>query len=552
MADDQNCPPLARRVPGATRAAPGGSERPVLSEDLLQRMQAVVSAAHAQAAEEQRIENEEEARRAQAARPDQVPHAPPSRRLWGAGNGRRLPFAAAMATGRPAGWSDADDDTSPIPRLSASGAVAATSPESGVRAEPDRARKQDRRDRQAAKQQRERAAKRERERAAERERQRAAERERTAELERERAAEEERQRTEERTRERARQERERARQERERAAEEERRRAAERERAAELERERAAERERQRAAEREWEQRRPPAARTAADLLEQPRSRVLAGSRRFHPSTLVAAAVVVVAAGSLAVVLSSHGAKPASAARGRRTAPATLAAAWAARQVSRTAVVGCDPAMCNALRARGLDHLLILGSPGADPLHSQVIIATAAVRKDLGARLGSVYAPDILASFGGGAARVDVRMVAPDGVTAYRAALATDLQNRKQAGGYLLSSSRVTASTSARRQMLGGQVTSQLLIVITNLASLHPVDIVTFGDSGPGASPDMPLRSAELAETGGAAAVRSMLAFLHAQKPPYLPAITETIRLGGKPILLIEFAAPTPLGLLGS
>src|ERR1700730_16996164 len=60
MGDDHPNPPLARRVPGAARAAPSASERPVLPEALLQRMQAVVSAAHAQAAAEQEEEDEEE------------------------------------------------------------------------------------------------------------------------------------------------------------------------------------------------------------------------------------------------------------------------------------------------------------------------------------------------------------------------------------------------------------------------------------------------------------------------------------------------------------
>jgi hypothetical protein len=98
--------------------------------------------------------------------------------------------------------------------------------------------------------------------------------------------------------------------------------------------------------------------------------------------------------------------------------------------------------------------------------------------------------------------------------------------------------------------MLAGQVTSQLLALITNLAALHPVDILAFGDSAPGASPGIPLRSAKLAETGSARALRSWLAFLHAQRPPFVPALTETVQLDGRPVLFIEFAAPTPLGLL--
>jgi hypothetical protein len=180
-----------------------------------------------------------------------------------------------------------------------------------------------------------------------------------------------------------------------------------------------------------------------------------------------------------------------------------------------------------------------------------VIIATAVVREEFGASLSSAYAPSVIASFGSGNARIDIRLIAPNGPVAYQAALHTDVQNRKEAGSLLLGSGRVAASATARQEMLSGQVDSQLLAVITNLATPHPVDIVAFGDSGPGASPGIPLRSAELAETG-TAAVQQMLTFLHVQKPPYLPALIKTIRLDGKPVLLIEFAAPSPLGLLAS
>ncbi len=257
------------------------------------------------------------------------------------------------------------------------------------------------------------------------------------------------------------------------------------------------------------------------------------------------------AGGSLAVALSAQGSKPTTKAPGRAVAAPTLAVAWVARQVSRTAIVACDPVMCRALRASGVDRLLVLGPRTTDPLRSQVMIATAAVRSEFGSSLASSYAPSVIASFGSGSARIDIRVVAPSGPAAYQAALNTDLQNRKQAGADLLGSSRVVASATARRQMLAGEVTSQLLIVITNLASLHPVDILSFGDSAPGASPGIPLRSAELAETGTADA-QQMLAFLQGQKPPYLPALIETIRPGGHPVLLIEFAAPSPLGLSAS
>ena len=54
--------------------------------------------------------------------------------------------------------------------------------------------------------------------------------------------------------------------------------------------------------------------------------------------------------------------------------------------------------------------------PGdSDPLGSAVIVATAAVRSLFGSRLTTVYAPTVIASFGSGSARIDVRAYAAGG-----------------------------------------------------------------------------------------------------------------------------------------
>jgi hypothetical protein len=228
------------------------------------------------------------------------------------------------------------------------------------------------------------------------------------------------------------------------------------------------------------------------------------------------------------------------------------AAAWVTAQVSRSVVVSCDPAMCRALRAHGFpaDDLLVLGPGGGGPLESQVIVATAAVRRELGARLSSVYAPAVLASFGSGSTRIEVRVIAPGGASGYLAALKADRQARQSAGAALADSSRITATAAARKQMKAGRVAVQLLIMITSLAALRPLDILAFGDSGPGAAADMPLRSVYLTDNGSHAAGRTILTFLHTQQGVLRPARAEITRYAGRADLFIEFAAPTPLGLI--
>ena len=81
-----------------------------------------------------------------------------------------------------------------------------------------------------------------------------------------------------------------------------------------------------------------------------------------------------------------------------------------------------------------------------------------------GSRLATVYAPQTLASFGSGAARIDVRVIAPDGAAAYRTALAADLRARRAAGLQLLADPRVSAQASARSQLAAGRVDERLLM----------------------------------------------------------------------------------------
>ena len=240
------------------------------------------------------------------------------------------------------------------------------------------------------------------------------------------------------------------------------------------------------------------------------------------------------------------------------------AAGWVAGQVSRTAVVACDPVTCQALRAHGVPtgSLYSLSPQATTPLRAQIIVATAVVRARFGSRLGTVYAPAVLASFGSGPDRIDIRQTAPQGAAAYQAALRADLAHRKLSGTELLHNSRITATALARRQLAAGQVDMRLLLTVAQLAAAHPIYIVDFGVPAPGAGPGVPLRQADLAEgthshhnlgrVVSPGYVRSLVLFLHAQRGPFRPLRVQTVYLsGGASVLRIEFAAPIPLGLLG-
>jgi hypothetical protein len=276
----------------------------------------------------------------------------------------------------------------------------------------------------------------------------------------------------------------------------------------------------------------------------------------------VLVAVIFVAGAATAVLSGAAGPGRQEAGRPALAAAAMArqqAAAWVAGQVSADAIVACDPAMCAVLQARGAaaGRLLVLSPSRADPLGSDVVVATAAVRNQFGARLAAVYAPVTLARFGGGAARIDVRAVAPDGAAAYWAALAADVRARASAGSQLLHNRSIHVSAAARTALADGQVDPRLLLTLAALAHLRPLDVTGFGGPSPGASAGVPLRSVEIA---GAAppgsrhpvALHRLMVVMQAQRAPFVPSSLEIVRTPGGAVLRIGYPVPSPLGLLRS
>jgi hypothetical protein len=285
---------------------------------------------------------------------------------------------------------------------------------------------------------------------------------------------------------------------------------------------------------------------------------------------LVASALAVIAVVSLAVAVTRYvtASRADIHASGPSLSPAMQrqearvreqAATWVTQQVSRDDVVSCDRVMCAALAAHGFPphELLVLGPTSMYPKTSAVVVETAAVRSLFGTSLHA-YAPAVLATFGSGDSQIAIRVIAPDGAAAYYNALGKDLTARKEIGATLLRVNVITLSPTARKQLIAGQADSRLLLGIAALATKLPVDIVQFGNTGPGADADMPLRYADLAQNDPAAHLtasaylRSMRTDLGLVQAEYRPTSTATVVLpGGQTVLRIEFTAPSPLGLFG-
>jgi serine/threonine protein kinase len=286
--------------------------------------------------------------------------------------------------------------------------------------------------------------------------------------------------------------------------------------------------------------------------------------RRRAP-VLLAAILLVASLGVLAFNLPRRGAAseqltgshtPINQGLAAEAAARTQAITWILQQVSRAVVVSCDPQVCTDLVSRGFPSadLLTLGPTSTDPLGSDLVIATAAIRAQFGGRLASVYAPAIIASFGSGNARIDIRLVFPGGTARYRAVEQAALRARKAADAQLLANSQIAVSATARAQLLSGDIDPRLPMLLAAMAASHPVRIVDFVNQSPGGGPASLLRSVDLATADRAAHLTRaaylgwMQAFIDAQTAQYLPAwVQQVTPRTGQAVLRIGYGAPSPL-----
>jgi hypothetical protein len=236
-----------------------------------------------------------------------------------------------------------------------------------------------------------------------------------------------------------------------------------------------------------------------------------------------------------------------------------MAATWVDHQVSHDAIVACDNAMCSALAAAGFPgrHLKHI-SPGTPyPSRAQVVVVTPLVERQFGLKRNAQMAPPVLARIGSGSTAIIIRVVATQGTAAYKAQLKANQRQLRTGGAGLLSSRQVTASPMARRLLLAGRVDARLIVVLTAVAAVHPIDIVSFNASAAGVSPGVSFRTAELAPNdpaarmSGADYLKFLLTALDAEASIYHP-LTAGIADGpaGQQTFRITFSAPSPLNLL--
>jgi hypothetical protein len=219
----------------------------------------------------------------------------------------------------------------------------------------------------------------------------------------------------------------------------------------------------------------------------------------------------------------------------------TQAAAWIAGQVSDGAIIACDPGLCPILQEQGIapGRLMPLRAVAPGPLGADVLVTSWSAGGQLAAR----YGPALIASFGSGAGQVEVFAVQSGGMAAYQAALRADLAARRSAGSQLVSNSHIRFTGPGAARLRAGQVDTRLLATLAVLASRYSFRVSALGDAAPGA----PVLFREVVITGIGRDRSGALAMVRAQDPPYVPARVVAV---GQTGLSIEFALPSPLGLL--
>ncbi|HEY0719284.1 MAG TPA: hypothetical protein VGD68_16855 [Streptosporangiaceae bacterium] len=223
-----------------------------------------------------------------------------------------------------------------------------------------------------------------------------------------------------------------------------------------------------------------------------------------------------------------------------------LATAWIVQQVGPGVTVSCDPAMCRLLRADGFPapRLRTLPPAARTPLPAGLVVSTPALRNQFGTSLAATFAPLMIAGFGSGAGRVEVRLTAPGGAAAFHAQLTAEHAFLVSGGRQLLRDQNIEAAPAARTVLLAGEADPRLLATLSVLAAGMPVRLLAFDDPSPQAGPAVPLRGAEIGASSPAG-ISAEVAFLQAQRGAYRPAAVATGRsASGQSLVTVWFPAP--------
>jgi len=298
----------------------------------------------------------------------------------------------------------------------------------------------------------------------------------------------------------------------------------------------------------------------------EPQAAASRGRWHWRAGAVAASVLLVAGLGGTALMLAQHGTPsapktgnhPGSSSPTLRTEDAARnkAVTWIVHQVSRATFVACDPLVCADLSKAGFPNLSTIGPQSNDPLGVGLVVASAAVRAQFRDRL-AVWAPAVIAAFGSGNARIEIRWAYPGGATAYNAAQQGYARARKAVDAQLLGNSRFTFSAKAKAALRSGQIDTRLPQLLAYMVQKYPVQVVDFGDKAPGGGPASLMQSVDLATPDPAAHLTSakflrwVQEAVRSQRTLYRPSLRQVTLPTGQTVLRIAYPAPSQLSPSG-
>jgi hypothetical protein len=220
----------------------------------------------------------------------------------------------------------------------------------------------------------------------------------------------------------------------------------------------------------------------------------------------------LVAAGISAYLLTRHdgsapagGAPPPSAHVRTVSTPLQQAKTWVTANIAADTPLCADQAVAAQLGRAGFTAARSCGPTGSLG-ENRFVVSTPDIKAAIAGSLAAGQRASLpVASFGTGAARVEVCLVVPGAQAALAARIKRDLHERALAAAALLRNPRVTATASARAALRRGQLDMRAATLLALLAARTPVRVDTIMIRSPEAAAGRPARSISVSVTDPAA-----------------------------------------------
>jgi hypothetical protein len=224
--------------------------------------------------------------------------------------------------------------------------------------------------------------------------------------------------------------------------------------------------------------------------------------------------------------------------------PVQDAQRWVRTNLPSAARIGVDPQAARALGSAPL--VLDVLARGVSPVRrDDFVLSTPTLRAEAGRASAALHSSLPIATFGTGAARVEVRQVAAHGVITLMRSWQRDQTVRRLAGIGLLRNPRVYASESARAQLRRGALDLRACVLVSLLSARTGVRVIAIARN-PDEAAGRPARTLTLSMSDPGTALRDVLATMPQKFRP-APVVT----LAGAARRLRWQVATAPVPMLG-